>query len=319
MIQTVFGVPGFARQRSGANPDLKPSTARTSSFGVVYSPSALRRLTLGLDFIQVRQSSLVGVAGAANILGSVNAAGPRSPFASQVAIGNFPSNPDPSLPAPAPVTSAGQLSSLLLAGVSPNVVFVTDSRINIAGQRLKALDFSAGYEFPRSSLGRLNVSTAGTFFLDYQFQALPTQRYYEYAGHVTTLAEGQGTIPGMKWFSALTWSRERWEASLNHTHVSSVVDLGAGGIIFAGSSSLRRLAVPSYTTWDTSVARSFRNLVFPGVGVIPAGLKLTLGVNNLTDRMPPSAPQAFGGDVGADLATYNPVGRLWYLSTSLRF
>jgi hypothetical protein len=35
--------------------------------------------------------------------------------------------------------------------------------------------------------------------------------------------------------------------------------------------------------------------------------------------MPPSAPQAFGGDVGADLATYNPVGRLWYLSTSLRF
>ncbi len=319
VIQTVFGVPGFARQRSGANPDLKPSTARTSSFGVVYSPPALRRLTLGLDFIQVRQSSLVGVAGAANILGSVNAAGPRSPFASQVAIGNFPSNPDPSLPAPAPVTSAGQLSSLLLSGVSPNVVFVTDSRINIAGQRLKALDFSAGYEFPRSSLGRLNVSTAGTFFLDYQFQALPTQRYYEYAGHVTTLAEGQGTIPGMKWFTALTWSRERWEATLNHTHVSSVVDLGAGGIIFAGSSSLRRLAVPSYTTWDTSVARSFRNLVFPGVGVIPAGLKLTLGVNNLTDRMPPSAPQAFGGDVGADLATYNPVGRLWYLSTSLRF
>jgi hypothetical protein len=35
--------------------------------------------------------------------------------------------------------------------------------------------------------------------------------------------------------------------------------------------------------------------------------------------MPPLAPQAFGGDVGADLATYNPIGRLWYLSAGLKF
>ena len=319
VIQTVFGVPGFARQRSGANPDLKPSTAKTSSFGVVYSPRAIPRLTLGFDLIEVRQRSLVGVAGAANILGSVDASGPRSPFASQVAIGNFPTSPDPSLPTPAPVTSAGQLSALLRSGVSPNVVFVTDSRINIAGQRLKAVDLSANYEFPKSEFGRLNVSTAGTFFLDYQFQALPTQSYYEYAGHVTTLAEGQGTIPGVKWFTASVWSRGSWSATLNHTYVSSVVDLGAGGIIFAGSTSLRRIAVPAYQSWDTSISRSFRNLTLPGGGRITAALKVTLGVNNLTDRMPPSAPQAFGGDVGADLATYNPVGRLWYLSTSLKF
>jgi iron complex outermembrane receptor protein len=199
------------------------------------------------------------------------------------------------------------------------VVFVTDSRINIAGQRLKAVDLSANYEFPKSEFGRLNVSTAGTFFLDYQFQALPTQSYYEYAGHVTTLAEGQGTIPGVKWFTASVWSRGSWSATLNHTYVSSVVDLGAGGIIFAGSTSLRRIAVPAYQSWDTSISRSFRNLTLPGGGRITGALKVTLGVNNLTDRMPPSAPQAFGGDVGADLATYNPVGRLWYLSTSLKF
>ena len=55
------------------------------------------------------------------------------------------------------------------------------------------------------------------------------------------------------------------------------------------------------------------------VHLFPNTLKVTIGVNNLADRMPPSAPQAFGGDVGADLATYNPVGRLWYLSTSLKF
>ena len=319
VIQTVFGVPGFARQRSGANPDLKPSTAKTSSFGVVYSPKALRRLTVGIDYIEVKQLSLVGVAGAANILGSVNASGPASPFINQVAIGNFPTNPDPSLPAPTRITAPGQLSALLRSGVSPNVVFVTDSRVNIAGQRLKALDVSASYDFPKSAFGKFDVSTAGTFFIDYRFQALPTQSYYEYAGHVTTLNEGQGTIPGMKWFTALNWSRDRWSATLNNTYISSVVDLGAGGIVFANSTSLRRIAVPSYTSWDTSVSYAFKNLSLPLVRRTLSGLKLTLGVNNLADKMPPAAPQAFGGDVGVDLATYNPIGRLWYLSAGLKF
>lgn len=319
VIQTVFGVPGFARQRSGANPDLKPSTAKTSSFGAVYSPKALRRLTLGIDFVEVRQLSLVGTAGAANILGSVNASGKASPFISQVAIGNFPTNPDPSLPAPVAVTAPGQLSALLLSGVSPNVVFVTDSRINIAGQRLKAIDVTAAYEFPRSTFGNLNVSTSGTFFIDYQFQALPTQRYYEYAGHVTTLAEGQGTIPGMKWYTALSWSRGAWSATLNNTYISSVVDLGAGGIIFATSPSLKRVPVPSYSSWDTSVSYAFRDLGLIGGGKRLSSLKLTLGVNNVADRMPPPAPQAYGSDAGVDMATYSPIGRLWYLSVGLKF
>jgi iron complex outermembrane receptor protein len=319
VIQTVFGVPGFARQRSGANPDLKPSTAKTSSIGVVYSPKALKRLTLGIDYIEVRQLSLVGVAGAANILGSVNASGTKSPFISQVAIGNFPTNPDPSLPPPVPVTAPGQLSALLLSGVSPNVVFVTDSRVNIAGQKLKALDVSVTYEFPKSGLGNFNVSTAGTFFIDYQFQALPTQSYYEYAGHVTTIAEGQGTIPGMKWFTALSWSRDRWSATLNNTYISSVVDIGAGGIVFASSTSLRRVPVPSYMSWDTSVSYAFKNISFLGGKKTLAGLKLTVGVNNLADKMPPSAPQAFGSDAGVDMATYSPIGRLWYVSAGLKF
>ena len=319
VIQTVFGVPGFARQRSGANPDLKPSTAKTSSFGVVYSPKALQRLTLGIDYIEVKQLSLVGVAGAANILGSVNASGTASPFIGQVAIGNFPTNPDPSLPAPTRITAPGQLAALLRSGVSPNVVFVTDSRVNIAGQKLKALDVSAAYEFPKSAFGKFNLSTAGTFFLDYQFQALPTQAYYEYAGHVTTLNEGQGTIPGMKWFTALNWSRDRWSATLNNTSISSVVDLGAGGIVFANSTSLKRVPVPSYTSWDTSVSYAFKRIGLPGGTKLFSGLKLTLGVNNLADQLPPSAPQAFGGDVGVDLATYNPIGRLWYVSAGLKF
>jgi len=319
VIQSVFGVPGFARQRTGANPDLKPSTAKTLSFGAVYSPKGIRGLTLGVDYIDVRQLSLVGTAGAAEILRSVDASGPSSPYAAQVGIGNFTTNPDPTLGATTRVTAPGQLSSLLLSGVSPNVVFVTDSRINIAGQKLKALDVSAAYEFPRSDFGKFNVSTTGTFALDYLFQALPTQSYYEYAGHVTNVVGGQGTIPGMKWFTALNWSRGNWASTLNHTFIDSVVDLGAGGITFATSTSLKRVPVPSYSSWDSSVSYMFRNFGSHPWAKMISGLKVTVGVNNLTDKMPPSARQAFGSDVGVDMATYSPIGRLWYMSAGLKF
>ena len=319
VIQTVFGVPGFAKQRSGANPDLKPSTAKTSSFGAVYSPKALKRLTLGIDYIEVEQRLLVGTAGAADILGSVNASGTSSPYIAQVAISNFPTNPDPSLPAPVSITAPGQLSALLLSGVSPNVIFVTTASVNIAGQKLKALDVSVAYEFPKSEFGNFNVSTAGTFFIDYQFQALPTQGYYEYAGHVTNVVGGQGTIPGMKWFTALSWSRHNWSATLNNSYIDSVVDLGAGGITFATSTTLKRVPVPSYLSWDTSVSYTFKNISLLGGKKMISNLKLTAGVNNLADRMPPSAPQAFGSDVGADLSTYNPIGRLWYVSAGMKF
>jgi outer membrane receptor protein involved in Fe transport len=79
------------------------------------------------------------------------------------------------------------------------------------------------------------------------------------------------------------------------------------------------VAVPSYTSWDASVSRAFKKIALPGRKKFLSSLKLTAGVNNLADKMPRIAPQAFGADVGADLATYNPIGRLWYLSAGLNF
>ena len=49
------------------------------------------------------------------------------------------------------------------------------------------------------------------------------------------------------------------------------------------------------------------------------GPRLSGNGGYVAGRLAEKFTQAFGGDVGADLATYNPVGRLWYLSTSLKF
>ncbi|MBL9199053.1 MAG: TonB-dependent receptor [Opitutaceae bacterium] len=320
VIPSIFGVPGTSNVRQGSNADLKPSTARTHSLGAVYSPRALKGLTVGLDYVRVTQASLVGTAGSAEILRSVNELGAASPYAAQVAIGNWPSNPDPSRPAAVAITSPGQLAAQLRSGASPQTFFVTDSRINISGQRVEALDVNATYAFPNGSFGRFKVASTGTFFLSYRFQALPSQPFYQYAGHVTNGGTGsQGTLPGMKWFNSLQWSHGNWSAALNNTYIDRVVDLGPGGVTFATSTTLARVPIPSYAAWDASVSRTFRGFGNSSRARTLSALRVSLGVNNLSNRMPPLATQSFGSDAGVDLTTYSPIGRLWYLSAGVKF
>ena len=47
-------------------------------------------------------------------------------------------------------------------------------------------------------------------------------------------------------------------------------------------------------------------------------LKFALGINNLTNRMPPLDPRVFT-DNNADVATYSPIGRLVYGTVSIGF
>jgi iron complex outermembrane receptor protein len=320
VIPNVFGINGQGQQRTGSNAALTPSTAETHSIGVVYSPKGVRGLTVSVDYIHIDQKELVGQVGVTEILRSVESLGSGSPYVSQVAIGNWPVNPDPNLPAATRVSSPGQLGSLLRGGTSANQIFLADSLINIAGQKVKALDVAVNYELPWKDFGRFNVGTTGTFFLDYKFQALPSQPYFEYAGHVTNGGTGaQGVVPGMRWFSTIGWNRGAWSAALANTHIDGVTDIGPGGITFASSTVLQRRPVTSASIWDATLGYTFtKSAIDSGFRRWVGGLRLTVGVNNFTDRMPSISPQAFN-ESNADVSTYSPVGRLWYVSAQYKF
>jgi iron complex outermembrane receptor protein len=51
---------------------------------------------------------------------------------------------------------------------------------------------------------------------------------------------------------------------------------------------------------------------------IVKGWSVGVGVNNVANRMPPLAPQAFT-DNNADVATYSPIGRLIYATATIKF
>jgi iron complex outermembrane recepter protein len=59
-----------------------------------------------------------------------------------------------------------------------------------------------------------------------------------------------------------------------------------------------------YSSWDLRAAYTWQKM------------KAALGVNNLTNRMPPRAPRTFT-DNNADVATYSPIGRLVYATVAV--
>lgn len=314
VIPNVFGVNGQAQSQTGSNSNLRPSTAKTNSYGVIFSPKAVKGLTVTLNYTDVDQIDVVGNIGVTTILQSVDQLGPNSPYHTQVSFNAFPSESGARF-----VTAAGELGNFLRAGNSANLIYVFDGNVNIAGQRVHAFDATLEYETEKTSYGKFDFTTTSTFFLDYRFRALPSEPYYEYAGAATVGGTGsQGTIPGYRVFSSVGWEFQSWSANINNTFVDGVVDLGPGGQAFVSSATLHRVPVSSYTSWDISVGYTIRESVARNWLSWLRGMKFTVGVNNVFDKEPPLAPQAFN-ESNVDIATYSPVGRLYFARAQVRF
>jgi len=96
--------------------------------------------------------------------------------------------------------------------------------------------------------------------------------------------------------------------TVNNTYVSGTNDTGANGI------STPTIPVASYLAWDLRMAYNWHMAPKHESTV----MTVALGVNNVTNRMPPLAPRAFL-DNNADVATFSPIGRLIYASASVSF
>jgi iron complex outermembrane receptor protein len=312
VIQTVFGLanPGLQGE-DGNNPNLQPSKAQTRSLNIAFQPAALPGLSASLEYSSVDQKGFPGGIGFTNILQSVDQQGAASPFAANLAKGNFPGQAGAT-----PFLNPGDLSAYLRADPNNSLnVFAIDRFMNLGGLRVRTWNASAEYYWEVNDVGAFTLGTVGTIFQSYKFQALPYQKFYEYAGYASNGGTGvQGTLPKYRFYTTLDWSADHWNVNVGNTYVSSVRDIGAGGIVFETSKTLTTRHVDSYMSWD------FR-LGYKGDAVSAMGVKgwnLAVGVNNLANRMPPRSPQAFT-DNNADVATYSPIGRLMYATFAAKF
>lgn len=316
------GLPaGLSPVQDGNNPNLGPSKAKSYSLGASFKPDFIPHLRADVEYSNIYQTGQAAGIGFSNIFLDVNQNGAASPFAGNIARGNFPGQPGAT-----PFVNPGDLRAYLAANpANYNNVYAIDRFTNLAGIKVQALNWTVNYIVPTARYGTFSFDTTQAYFLTYKYKALPSQKYYEYAGIATNGGTGvQGSLPRYRAYTAVDWNFEHFDVTVANTYVSSVADLGAGGITYETNSNKTPPTafaghIKSYMSWDLRVA------VRPGsLEVHDRGLEVAFGINNVFDRQPPvssnvGTPSAAFTDVNTDVATYSPLGRLFYASATFRY
>lgn len=316
------GLPaGLSPVQDGNNPNLGPSKAKSISLGTTIKPDFIPHLRADLEYSNIYETGQAAGIGFSNIFLDVNQKGAASPFAGNIAQGNFPGQPGAT-----PFVNPGELRAYLAANpANYNNVYAIDRFTNLAGIKVQALNWNINYAVATAHSGTFTLDTTQAYFITYKYKALPSQNYYEYAGTATNGGTGvQGTLPRYRAYTTVDWNFEHIDLIVANTYVSAVTDYGTGGITYAtNAAKIPPTAfagrIKSYMSWDVRLA------VRPGnVEDRDRGLDVAFGVNNLFDRQPPvssnaGTPSAAFTDVNTDIATYSPLGRLLYVAATIRY
>lgn len=308
VIQGVFGSAFGAlpfNGEDGNNPNLRPATSTSKTIGFVIKPEVPGRLSLTADYSDIVLRGYQAGIGFNNILSSINTLGAASPFFSNLAIGNFPGLAGASNPFTTPGALQAYLTNPATGQGDPakaQNLYLIDRFQNNAELLEESWTMGANYAFPQTRAGTFAIGTTGSIFNSFKFQGLPGQAYIQYAGHATNAGVFGGTLPRYHFYTTLDWEWKGLQAELANTFLSAVTDTGVNG-------NLTPIPVDRYFSWDARLAydwefRSDRHL------------RTAVGINNITNRMPPLAPRTFT-DNNADVATYSPIGRLVYATVSL--
>lgn len=309
---------------NGNNPNLQPSHAWSRSYGIVISPKAVKGLTIGVNYVDVYQKGLAAGVGAGNDIASVNALGSASPDFSAVAIGGIAGTAGASQ---ALLTAPGGLYNYLTSAGYKGDIYITDHFVNSGGVHVEAVDLNPQYEIPTQNFGTFTVGTDGTWMDHFLYSALPGQPFYEFAGYSTNTQTEAGTFPHLSFYTTLNWRYHAWDATVGNSYMSSLIsDIGsASPLTYAPANYLlTHPAVPVgyYTSWDLQLSYTFDQAKAGRLGSWLKGMKIAVGMNDVFNRMPPYAgiSQAAGNNYNnVDTSEYSPIGRLMFVSGSVKF
>jgi iron complex outermembrane receptor protein len=280
--------------QTGSKPDLQPSTATTWTAGFGLTPHELKGFSLTVDYFQTHQVGLPGSIDQATIVQSVENLGPASPYNQYVHFGNA-NGPTPTAP--------GQISTH-----PKSSVYLVTPTVNLGGTLTKGIDATAEYVLPTASSGRFDFKSTATIYNSTMFQEIPTQPYYSYLGDVS---QNMGTVPRWRTYTTIDWAYKGWDATVNHTYVPTVRDVGVGG-----EKATAPVPVSSYSQFDFTVSYAFEHL---HAGRTLDGLTIQIGVNNAFNKYPPVALNA-ETDTNADVGFYNgAIGREYFVDLKYKF
>ncbi len=283
-----------AHEETVAVTELTPSRSTNYSAGVVWTPKAITGLSVSLDYFDIKQTDTISNLGATGVVDQVfhdiQVNGSASRYASLLHVGDFTG--------PTITGGAGQVSAIGL----DNLYFVIPAASNLGTQKLSGFDLHLNYDLSLGAYGKLAWDSTSTYYLKYDIQVAPGAPFTPTAGLVTGL---NGTIPRWQTYNVFTWTYHQFIADVAHTYFAATTDT----TIIAGYDP----NIPAYSVFDASVSYRLK-----GRSRWFRGLQLTLGVNNIGNKLPPKSA-TFDGLSNADITEFNPVGRLYYVAAKYRF
>ena len=287
-----LGNIGQANEKGGSNPLLNPTVAENWTIGFVYSPKQVKGLTFTVDYYRIREDEIVGVNDDVAALQSVELLGPASPYAQFTSLKNYVGEPGA-----VPITMPGEIAG------NPTGVFFYNPYNNIGTDKYEALDVQVDYTWEMPGIGRFDLSSKGTYIFCY-FLDSPGSPGEETAGYGTFFSNN-GTIPRLRAYTVLDFTRGGWDAVLANTFITHVNDIDDGEHI------------NYYPSWDVSLSYRFSQSDPSFLGMMK-GLTLKVGVNDLFDRQPSTDYDTFIQD-NSDISTYSPIARFVYVEGRYKF
>ncbi len=250
----------------GGNPDLKPETATTKSFGIQFTPSNfLPNFSASIDYYDIAIKNVINSIGENTIL--TDCAG-QDLFCNLI--------------------HRDQYGSLWLTPGG----YVTDTLANVGELEEKGIDVQLNYSRDLGRFGNLSASFTGTHISAFEvtpIAAMPASEYdcAGYYGSTCSAAPAGGPLFGWRHDLRVTWVTPiqalsvtagwRYLSGTTVQTLSPNPNLGVPGATIAnGKVSNTDESIPAYNYLDLS-----------GAYQVTEGVSVRLGVNNLMDRSPP--------------------------------
>lgn len=287
------------RTSVGGNPNLRPETSETKTFGFVYSPGFAEGLSVSLDWWKIDIEDPIQAVGVQTALDDCYQ--------------RDPSNRD--------------AFACSLITRDPTTGDVADFNATITNQgslKVEGYDMNVTYGF-ETGFGKFTVNWDSSYITDYLTQLSPTSDVVSRVGNYTT------NVPIWRLRSniSLAWERGDWDASLKGRYYSAL-DEDCSSVITAayyqGQPELENLCSDPNRQGEDFAGGAVR---IPEneleetwywdaqVGVkLPWNARVAVGVNNLFDEDPPVAYQPFANSFDPQ---YEIPGQFYYLRYDQKF
>lgn len=270
----------------GGNPNLRPETADTYTFGVILQP--IKNLSISIDYFDIKLKDTISTVAPATILQQCLDTG-NPIFCSAVQR-----------------DSTGSIW-LLQEGR------IVSTNTNIGSTKTSGIDINASYLQKIANYGALNFNIVGTWLNKLVTEELPGEGSYDCAGLYGNASCGQPN-PTWRHKARITWNSP-WavDVTASWRHFNSVdLERTSSNPLLRGNGIVRDVE-------RTLKAQDYFDIV--GAWNATKALSVTVGVNNVFDRDPPISSQIPVGSGNGNTfpGFYDALGRKIFINGTYKF